>query len=675
MNRDLTRLLRPRSIAVIGGGVWCANVVRQAHSLGFDGPVWPVHPGKSTIAGTPAFCCVADLPAAPDAAFIGINARATVDAVAALSRRGAGGAVCFASGFAETGENRLQDQLLSAAADMPVLGPNCYGFINTLDGALLWPDQHGLRPTKSGVAIITQSSNIAISLTMARRALPIACMVTVGNQAQTGFAALGGALLADPRITALGLHIEGIGDIRALETLSTQARALSKPIIALKVGRSQSARAATLSHTASLAGSGAGASALLERLNIAQVHSLPEFLETLKLLHVTGPLPSNRLASMSCSGGEAALVADLASTRGVIFRPLNKAQKSGLRAVLAPHVKLANPLDYHTDIWTDVDAMTAAFSAMMRPDLALGLLVSDFPRADRCDPAAWDCVGKAVIRTNAATKPAMAVVATLPENMPEEVAQTLISAGVAPLCGLAEALTAARIAARIGAPAPRAAPVLLPRPAHNLRTLSEAQAKAALAAHGLSLPRARRATSLQDLARQAAKLRFPLVLKGEGFAHKTEAAAVALSLPDPDAVQNAARAMPAKSFLLEEMIPEPVAELLIGVVLDQAHGYVLTFGAGGRLAELIDDTASLLIPASRRAMKAALGTLKIHRLLAGHRGRPPADLEAIIDAACALQSYVRQNHGRISEVEVNPLLCLPEGAIAVDALIRIGEKS
>ncbi|MFV2036970.1 MAG: acetate--CoA ligase family protein, partial [Paracoccaceae bacterium] len=645
MNRDLSRLLRPKSIAVIGGGAWCSNVVKQARGLGFGGPLWPVHPSKTTIAGEPACRSVADLPAPPDASFIGINARATIDTVAALSVRGAGGAVCFASGFAETGRRALQHLLLTAPADMPVLGPNCYGFINALDGALLWPDQHGLRPTKSGVAIITQSSNIAINLTMARRGVPIGYMVTIGNQAQTGFATLGGALLADPRVTALGLHIEGIGDIRALEALSAQARTLCKPIIALKVGRSQSARAATLSHTASLAGSDAGAGALLERLNIAQVHSLPEFLETLKLLHVTGPLPSTRLASMSCSGGEAALIADLATRQKVKFPPLNKAQKTGLRVVLAPHVKLANPLDYHTDIWTDADAMTAAFSAMMRADLALGLLVSDFPRADRCDPAAWDCVTDAVIRTNRSVKPAMAVVATLPENLPEDVAQTLIRSGVAPLCGLAEALTAARAAARLGKPAPHAAPVLLALRPRNLRTLSEAQAKSALAAHGLNVPRARRAASPSDLAGQAAQLSFPLVLKGEGFAHKTEAAAVALSLQDIDAVIRAARAMPAKTFLLEEMIAAPVAELLIGVVLDEAHGYVLTFGAGGRLAELIDDTASLLIPASRRAMKAALRTLKIHRLLAGHRGRPPADINAIIDAACALQSYVRQNHG------------------------------
>lgn len=216
----LERLLRPRSIAVIGGGTWCRNVIAQCRKIGFTGAVWPVHPHQGTIGDLPAFARVEDLPAAPDAAFVGINRDATIAAVAALARRGAGGAVCFASGFREAqtetgGGADHQAALVRAAGAMPILGPNCYGFLNYLDGVALWPDQHGGRRADRGVAIVTQSSNIALNLTMQDRGLPLAYIVTVGNQAQHGLADVALALLADDRVTALGLHIEGIADLGA----------------------------------------------------------------------------------------------------------------------------------------------------------------------------------------------------------------------------------------------------------------------------------------------------------------------------------------------------------------------------------------------------------------------------------------------------------------------------
>ncbi|MEO0782546.1 MAG: CoA-binding protein, partial [Pseudomonadota bacterium] len=141
---DLSRLLQPKSIAVIGGGAWCASVVEQCRKMGFAGPVWPVHPTKSELAGEATFASLSDLPGVPDASFIGVNRNITIDTVKTLNAMGAGGAVCFASGFreaqAETGDGgTLQDALLAAAEDMPIIGPNCYGFINYLDGALLWP--------------------------------------------------------------------------------------------------------------------------------------------------------------------------------------------------------------------------------------------------------------------------------------------------------------------------------------------------------------------------------------------------------------------------------------------------------------------------------------------------------------------------------------------------------
>lgn len=671
--RDLLRLFRARSIAVIGGGAWCRLVIEQCQKMGFAGQIWPVHSKADTVAGLRAYADVGSLPAAPDAAFVGVNRFATIGIVGALSARGAGGAVCFASGFleavAEDAEGAdLQAQLLAAAGDMPILGPNCYGFINYLDGALLWPDQHGGLRSETGVALITQSSNMAINLTMQNRGLPLAYVVTAGNQAQSGISDIGAALLEDERVTALGLHIEGIGDLRAFEALAARARDLGKPIVALKVGRSDQARAATVSHTASLAGGDAGAGALLSRLGIPRLEDLPAFLETLKLLHVAGRLPSNRIATISCSGGEASLAADTACGRDLEFPPLNDRQKRDLRAALGPMVALANPLDYHTYIWRDTAAMTRAFAAMMDPDLAMTMVIGDFPRADRCDPSDWECLIEAVTGAREQTGANVGLLATLPELMPEDVARRLIEAGVVPLSGLTEALAACEAAALPVPPA--AVPLLLPTASVEPELIPEAEAKSRLARHGLRVPGFRRAPSPASAAAAAADIGFPVVLKGEGVAHKTEAGAVALNLISEKAVQDAAEVMPADAFLVEEMVTGTVAELLIGVVKDPAHGFVLTLGAGGTLTEVLRDSASVLLPATQAEIETSLNSLRIAPLLDGYRGAAAADRAAILRAVRAVEAYVLANADGLEEIEVNPLLCTPTDAIAADALMR-----
>jgi len=678
MINTLERLFRPRSIAVIGGGAWCRTVIEQCRKMGFEGDLWPVHPKAVEVAGVAVFATISDLPAVPDASFIGVNRIQTIEIVAKLARMGAGGAVCFASGFLEAAAEDaqgadLQRQLLAAAKDMPILGPNCYGFINYLDGALMWPDQHGGIRTDRGVALITQSSNMAINLTMQKRALPLAYVVTAGNQAQTGFAAIGQALLKDHRVTALGLHIEGFGDLRAFERLARLAAKLGKPIVALKVGKSQQAQTATISHTASLAGGDSGAQALLDRFGVPRLASLTDFLETLKLLHVCGPLPSHNIASISCSGGEASLAADTAVGRQICFPPLNNRQETGLRAALGPMVALANPLDYHTYIWRDTAAMTRAWAAMIDPALALTMLIVDFPRDDRCDPGDWECAIQAAIGAKHQTGGNVAMVASLPELMPEDVAARLMAGGVVSINGLTEAISAAEAAAlcnRDPAVILALEPLVLSDTPKNPRLIPEAEAKSRLAAYGIEIPEAGRANTAQTAAEIATHIGFPVVLKGEGIAHKTEAGAVVVDLTTAAQVKSAALAMPAKSFLVEQMITGTVVELLIGVVRDPAHGFVLTLGAGGILTELLADSVSLLVPSNRAQVNTALSRLKISKLLNGYRGKPAADISSIVAAVMAIQRYVCENATGLSEVEINPLLCTPERAVAADALLR-----
>ncbi len=671
MTRDLSRLIRPKSIAVVGGGAWCAEVIRQTEKIDFNGAIWPVHPKSSDVAGHKAYPAIDALPASPDATFIGINRHATIPVVKELAANGAGGAVCFASGFSEAvaedaSGTDLQADLVAAAGDMPILGPNCYGLINALDGAAIWPDQHGCTRLDSGVAILTQSSNIAINLTNQQRGVPIAYVATCGNMAQLNQADIASAFLDDPRVTALGLHIEGFTNLRAWEALAAKAHAKGIPVVALKVGASAEAQAATVSHTATLAGSDAGAAALITRLGFARVHDLPVFLETLKLLHLSGPLSAPAIASISCSGGEASLMADTALNSGLTFPPLTDVQRTQLADALGPMVALANPLDYHTYIWRDADAMAKAWSAMMTSDIGLTFSVVDYPPENRTD---WDCATHAAIKAHQSTGRPMAVVASLPELLPPDVTQTLIEGGVVPMHGLREAISAAAATTQISAP--ETAPLALAptAPPQTAQVLTEHEAKTALATHGLDTPHSVAVTGTDTLAEKAGHLTPPLVLKGQGIAHKTEAGAVKLNLTAAD-LAAAAQHMPTNSFLIEEMIEDAVAELLIGVTHDPAHGFVLTIAAGGTLTEVLSDSASLLVPASPDSVRAALNSLKIAPLLTGYRGASPANINAILQAIDALQAYVLANLDSLQEAEINPLICTPTRAVAADALIR-----
>ncbi len=673
MSRDLSRLLRPRTIAVIGGGAWCAQIIRQSRRMNFGGRIDVVHPRGELIEGVQAVTDLGALEAPPDAVFIGVNRVATVDVVRALAEMGAGGAVCFASGFSEAAAEDgsgadLQAALVEAAGEMPVLGPNCYGFINVLDGALLWPDQHGCVAVERGVAILTQSSNIAINLSMQQRGLPIAFVIACGNMAQTSQAQIAHELLDDPRVTAIGLHIEGFGDLAAWHDLAVKARSKGVPLVALKVGRSDQAQQAAVSHTASLAGSDAGASALLARLGIGRVADLPTFLETLKLLHMVGPLDAATLSSISCSGGEASLAADTAEGSGIAFPPLTEVQRGALGRALGPMVALGNPLDYHTYVWRDVEKMTAAWLPMAADHIGLTMIIVDYPHTDASD---WICATKAALAVRAQSGRPVAVVATLPELMPADVAETLMAGGVVPMCGLSEAVAAAAIAAQIGAT--DEAMVLLPGADRDAELVDEGAAKAALETFGVAVPKGAQVVEIDALEQAAANLNGPLVLKVTGLAHKSEAGGVRLGL-SPSAVGAAAREMPQGGYLLEEMVQDAVAELLVGVLRDPAHGFVLTLGAGGVLTELWQDTASLLVPARAEAVEGALRSLRIWPMIEGYRGKPAADLNAIVAAVMAVQDYVIANADRVSEVEINPLMCTPDAAVAVDALLRTAPR-
>lgn len=687
----LERLLRPKSIAVFGGRA-AANVIAQSIKMGFAGEIWPVHPTKNEVAGRRAYHSVADLPGAPDAAWIGVNRHITVEVVKALADRGAGAAVCYASGFLETGSfdddgARLQADLITAAGEMPIIGPNCYGLINYADGAQMWPDQNGgtrLAVGSRGVAIITQSSNLAINMTMQRRGLPIAFLMTAGNQAQTGLSEIALGLIEDDRVTALGLHIEGFDSVEGFERLAKRARQLKKPIIAMKMGRSEQARQGTVSHTASLAGSDAASGAFLKRLGIARVDSIPVFIETLKLLHVAGPLSGFRLSSMGASGGEASLMADSAEGRFVHFPRLTDQHRARVQATLSPLVAVANPLDFQTYHWNDEPAVTETLTAMVSGGFDLNMLVLDFPRPDRCsDGGRWP-IARAFEAALKKSKAQGAIVSLLPENLPEEHAGQLISRGIVPLLGVSEALDAAQAAASIGRIwlEPQAPPIDTTAAAHAFGservTLDEADAKAMLIKAGLPVPKGERAGNVVEAVAASKTLGFPVAMKALGVAHKSEAGAVRLNLKESEAVISAAADLSClgNGFYVERMVSNGVAELIVGFTRDPIFGAVMTLGTGGVMVELLRDSVTLLLPATREEIEAALRSLKLHPLLEGYRGRPKADVKAAIDAIAGIADFVRKNAGGIEELDINPLIVCAqgEGAWIADALLVLGRQ-
>jgi acyl-CoA synthetase (NDP forming) len=267
----------------------------------------------------------------------------------------------------------------------------------------------------------------------------------------------------------------------------------------------------------------------------------------------------------------------------------------------------------------------------------------------------------------------LALLSTLLETLPEPVIARCLAAGLIPLIGLDEGLTAITLAARLGRRHEMPDPILPPGAPIDLHTLSEAEAKQALAAFGLCVPASRPADSPQEAARAAEMIGFPVVLKGQGVAHKSEAGLVALNLTDAASVANAAARMDSSDFLIEAMINGGLVELLVGVLRDPAHGFVLTLAAGGVLTEVMADSQSLLLPLQETDVLDALKRLRIAPLLAGYRGKPGVDLVAIAQAVMAVQAYVIANAARLDEIEINPLICGETFAIAADALIRIGE--
>jgi len=677
---SIERLLKPRSIAVFGGA-HAEEMIRQNDLMAYKGEIWPVHPRKTEVLGRKVYRSVAELPGSPDAAYLGVNRHLTVDIVRDLAARDAGGAVCYASGFAEAGEegSELARQLMEAAGDMPLVGPNCYGLLNYLDGAMLWPDQQGGRRVEEGVAIITMSSNVGFSLTMQRRGLPIAYMISLGNRLKFDLSNSIDTFARQDRVTAIGLFLETIPDPKAFQEAVNLARELGKPIVAMKVGRSEAAQKMVVSHTASLAGSDVLVSAMFERLGVARVANLEAFIEALKVLHVLGPLAGNRVGAMSTSGGDLILLTD-AMGPGLALPALSEIVTQDISATVHERVVAANPLDYQMFTWDDEERLTRTFTAFLSANFDVSLCVLDYPREDLCDQSSWGGAERAFVRATQNTGSKGAVLATFSDTVSEPVAERLMKNDVALLAGVDNGLAGIQAAVDIGAAWQRPpSPPLITNPGQSQRgpgkVLDEAESKALLARIGVPIPAARIVRGADEAVAAAEALEYPVVVKALGVAHKTEVGGIRLNLGDAEAVVAAVQEMSglSESCLIEPMVEGVVAELLVGVARDEQFGPYLLVGSGGLLVEMTKDSEVILMPTTREGVLQALNRLKCFPLLNGFRGRPRADLNAAADVILAVAGMMQDAPSSIIELDINPLMLLAEGqgVVAADALIRL----
>ncbi len=673
----LSRTLNPRSIALFGTGP-AQSVIEQCQKLGYNGELWPVHPSRETLAGVKCFKSVADLPHAPDVAFVAVNRHATIDVISQLSETGAGGAVCYASGFAESGDHggidglALQNQLVSVAKQLPILGPNCYGYINALDGVALWPDQHGCTRLDSGVAIVTQSGNVGLNITLQQRGLDLAYLVTVGNQAVAGVEDCLEVFINDNRVTAIGLFIEAIVDPIRFSKLALKADERNLRIVALQTGRSDAGAMIAASHTASLAGRRSAYEAFFARCGVAMVDTPVELIETLKLLNQDGPLTGNKLVSLSCSGGEASLIADLCENTHLGFEPFTKEQHARISSTLTELVTVGNPFDYHTFMWGDRIATANTFTQVMTGPQDATLLILDTPPRDDHNSETWVTAAQSLGDAATATNGRGVIVTTIPECVTKEVRAAAKSAKLVVLQGLHDAIVALDAAVWL-ADHHAGQPPATVNLAINTKMIDEADAKDILSRNGVTVPAGAR-SNRDGLVAVAKKIGYPVTLKGLGLAHKSEAGAVFVGIKDADELIAASKQMPKEicEFLVEQTVTNIVAEVLVSVRRDAPVGWLITLGAGGIYTELWRDTVFLLAPASNDEIKRALEKMRIAPLLNGFRGKPIADTDSLIELIQKLICTALNN--ALVEVELNPVLVTTNSAVAVDVLM-IAEQS
>ncbi len=679
---DLTPLLAPRSIAVVGAtsrkGTYADETLRNLKRIGFDGRVWGVHPTRRRAHGRVCVPAVVDLPEPVDAVVVAIPAEGVPDVVEQAGARGCGGAVVYGAGFAETPDGAaLQAALRDAALrhDLPVCGPNCDGIVALHARAALWGDAFVAREP-GPVAVVSQSGNVAVNALAAVRGLRLHTVVSCGNQAVVDATDWLHALARTDGVRSVALFLEADGDgARLCEALAGCAEA-GVGVAVLKVGASAAGASAAAAHTGAIAGDHAAFRALVEEAGAAWAHDVHDLLELAKALAVPHARPrgDGGLAILTCSGGDSGLGADEAQRRDLALPALAPRTRKRVRALLPAAATVANPLDYTAMIWGEVATLRDTVVAVGEDPAVDHVLVfyDQPPGLEGAVGESWDAVREG-IRAGAAASPVPTLVAsTLPELLDDDAAAEFARAGIAAVAGLRTALACAAAlrhppgdAARLRAIAAAAAP------SAPGTWLDEASAKALLAGAGIRVPPGRIARDEDDAAEIFVRLGRPVALKlvAEGLRHKTAAGAVALGLDDERNVRWAYRDLVRNNghggeVLVEAMAP-PGVELLVSARRD-AVVPVLTVGLGGVWTEVFGDAAVVPLPADPERVERTLLSLRAAPLLDG------VDVAAAAALAARVGALLLERD--LELIELNPVLVNARGAVAVDALVRTGAQ-
>lgn len=702
MFADLSRFFAPRAAAFIGAtedqAKFGGRCVRRLIDFGFEGVFFPINPRRETIFGHTCFPSIREVPQTPDHVGIVLAAPMVPGALEACADAGVPFATVFSSGFAETGteegralERRIAD--IARAGGIRVMGPNCNGMVSFVDRfALTSTAAVGANPPPAGDIAVASQSGGAGQVNIMWRALEaglgVSYQVSCGNCADLDLIDYMAFMVEDPKtrvVLALAEHLE---DGHKLAALAHRAAELDKPIVMVKVGRTEAGRRAAASHTGAVTGTDAVWDAALAQLGIIRVDDTTELIETAMMLR-GGKRPGGRgLAATSISGGNLVMAAELGARLGIEWPRFGEETQARLRADLPGFVATENPADLTAMAVGQTGTFARVVDAIAAdPAVDVVMPVLTISPAEEVRAVAAVAAGSAapapILWTGYASDDAELTPATLVRD-----GAVVFRDALPCLKAIHRAMVYAEARQRVTAPPPPrpggidagAARALL---ANVSGPLSEAASKALLAHYGLPVTREAVARDASEAARAAAEIDEPVALKilSADIAHKTEAGAIRLGVTgDPavreafDAVMEAAWAYRPdariEGVLVQEMVGEGV-EMLAGVATDPTFGSVITVGLGGVLVEVIKDVAIRIPPLGIDEAEAAVRSLAGSALLDGVRGRPPADVAALADVVARLSSLAVDLGDRIAELDINPVTVLEQGrgVRIVDALV------
>ncbi len=677
---NLKKLFRPKSLAIIGG-YWADFVYNGNKTIGYEGKVWHINPSRKSSKTKKYYKNIKDLPEVPDCVYLAVSSDLTIKLIKEISEIGVGGTVCLASRFSELnskeGTNKT-NELISNAGKMPFLGPNCYGFINYLDKVSVWSDQVAGKTTKKGVAIICQSGTIGNTISFNNRSLPIGYIISLGNQAQLTIEDAINYVLDDKRVTAIGIYAESFTNAEKLIKVFKKSRSKKIPIAIVKVGRSKIASETILTHTGALSGKEDIYDSLFQRMGVARCNTLGELCESLKLFHTHGVINNDKVSIMGPSGGDMAMIGDVAEKLSLNFGKIPPKIKNDLKKVNHPSVIISNPFDLQTYNWNDPKQLEKTFRLIFKTNFGLITLMLDFPNIEDCDTAEWDAIVSKFIKSSK-TKKNGAIISSLSDTLPKYLREECLKSGVVPLQGMSESLLAISNSIKIAKAWKNFVDIKISKKMDNLKkktkTYSEYESKLLLKKYGISVPKSL-ITNKKNILRDYKKIGFPLVAKINSNAvfHKTEIGGVIININNEKQLKQKTNKFN-DNILIEKMITDSVFEMIIGIKNDNLFGPTIILGAGGIYTELFKETTTLLLPINKKLILDEIKKLKFSKILFDFRGKKGGDVDSLINTILKIANFAEKNSNNISEVDINPLIVCEKGkgVFAADALIHYFE--